>query len=96
MRIFEAEYSTFTQFRIPSRIPLLSAEENFKIEDKNEEKIPWSWWIRWDKLYYYDASGEIQSIKSYFEGEPNYKRPDKVVSDDDGSESESESESDTD
>ena len=94
MRVIQAVYSTYIEFKIPSNIPLLSREQN----ELAKFKTPWSWYVSWGTLYYFNAKGQERSIESHLEGEPDYKRPDKVLSDDDGSESEcvSESESESD
>ena len=80
MRTFQATYKTYIQFTIPSDVPLLSPDEN----DKVDFKTPWSWYIHWGTLHYFDESLVEYEIESDFEGEPDYKRPDNVISDDDG------------
>ena len=91
MRTFFVPYKACGAFKISSKIPLLSPNENSKIDFDSDEKIPWSWWIKWDKLYYYDASCEIQTIDNRCELASQLKFPDynDIESDDDGDESES-------
>ena len=47
-------------FRIPEDVTLLSEEES----RKSKYKAPFSWYVRYDTLYYIDADGNEQEINS--------------------------------
>ena len=85
MRLLVADYIMSSGFKIPSNVPLLSTEEN----DKAPEKTPWSWWVKWDKLHYYNDKGEICEIEpDYSASDFDFKYPsemdfDEVDTDDD-------------
>lgn len=88
MRIVQASYTSYSVFKISSKIPLLSVKEN-NLAD--HETTPWSWWVKWDTLYYRDASGELKTIKEKYMCEHDMKRPDDYETDDDGDDSDSDS-----
>jgi hypothetical protein len=60
MRVIEATYKNSDYFHIPSEIKLLTIEDNNKV--KRNEKIAWSWHIRWGTLFYLDADLKEQEI----------------------------------
>lgn len=79
MRLITARYNACSDFRIPKNIPLLSVEDN--VEDK-----AWSWWIKYDTLYYVDDKGEEHEIEAYHAAsrDEEFKRPESVHEGDDG------------
>ena len=92
MRVIYANYSSFDTFKVPKSIPLLSVEENDKVMD-DINPIPWSWWIKWGVLYYYDAEGKQHQLEPMRETSEDYKRPrdcDEGEEDSDDEEEESE------
>lgn len=82
MREIIAKYVTYSCWKIPATVKLLSEEEN------NEANLdtPGSWGIKWDILYYLDENGEEQEIKPTYPAEVEWKRPDDIVDQDDGEE----------
>lgn len=60
MRTIIAHYRVSSEFQVPKSIPLLSVEDN----EGNVlgKKTPWSWWIKYDTLYYYDANCNVCEI----------------------------------
>ena len=62
-RVLIARYDHTTVFRVPKNLPLLSQDDN----EGAEEYTPYSWWIKWNTLYYYDEKKEIQEINLYSE-----------------------------
>jgi hypothetical protein len=46
-------YSINSWFSLPQGVKLLSVEEN----KKAKEGTPFSWWIKWDTLHWYDTEG---------------------------------------
>ena len=60
MRCIEATYKNSDYFHIPSSIPLLSVEDNNKV--KRNEKVAWSWHVRWGTLFYLDVDLKEQEI----------------------------------
>ena len=83
MRTIIANYSSSTIFQIPKSLKLLSKKENDKI---HEENIPFSWWIKWDTLNYYDENGEVQKIEG--DNSSDMKRPDDVEEEEEDDEDE--------
>jgi hypothetical protein len=62
-QVIRAFYSTpSSDFVLPKGIKLLSKEVNDKIKT---DGVPFSWWIKWDTLHYFDANGKIQDVKPY-------------------------------
>ena len=86
-----AEYKCYAVFKIPKDITLLSVDENNKV---GEENVPFSWWIKYDTLYYYDSNCKVVKIEcdNYASDSHDYKRPDGVEIDED---SDSDSDSDS-
>lgn len=91
-RKITVSYAAYAQFKISSKIPLLSVEENGAITGEN---IPYSWWIRYDILYYYDENGKINEIEANTIDYDN-KNPDNYESDTDDFDTDSDSDSNTD
>jgi len=93
MRTLVVDYCYSSGFKIPSKIPLLSVEEN----KKAKWQTPWSWYVKYDRLHYFDKKGERNVIEPDYSATdgPDFKYPvsDSEVFDSDG-ESECESESD--
>ena len=67
-------YVVHVPIPIPDSIPLLPEEEN-------EAGKPWSWYVRWNDLYYLDDKGVEHCLRDP-NCEPqeyaNWKRPDKT------------------
>jgi hypothetical protein len=71
--VIYANYTAQSRFVIPSEIKLLSNEENEKIT--GDKPIAWSWWVKWDTLYYYDENLKVCEIEPTFPVEADYKYP---------------------
>ena len=83
MRTIIASYTVSSEWKIPKDIKLLSEEENKKAKGN----IPFSWWIKYDTLYYIDEDGEEQELEAeYKASESDFKRPDEVTEEDECSE----------
>ena len=94
MRTLVVDYCVSSEFKIPRSIPLLSVEDNKKCCDSNDT-TPWSWWIKYDTLYYYDNNKIVHTINTYFSAsDSDFKYPNKDSEqfDDDGEEEEEEEE----
>lgn len=52
-------YSINSKFDMPQGVKLLSVEDN----NKAKEGTPFSWWIKWDTLHWYDADGDEQTVE---------------------------------
>jgi hypothetical protein len=79
-----AEYHAYGEFHLSKEITLLPPAEN-------KEGKPWSWYIKWNTLYYLDAEGVEHEVESEYEVEESLccKRPAEVTVDmDDHKESE--------
>ncbi len=76
MRTITAVYKLTDVFHVPSNIPLLSKEEN----DKARKEKPWSWFIKYRTLVYYDADLKEHEIEACDEADdqPDYKYPDEI------------------
>ena len=71
-RVIVANYNLSSSFRVPKDVPLLSSEEN-------KFGKPWSWYVMWDTLHYFDEEGEEHEIEAYCSAsEDDFKRPDSV------------------
>ena len=90
VRYITASYTAYIDFKIPKGLPLLSMEENKQI---GEMGIPFSWYIRWGSLYYFDADGKEQEIATNNESFNN-KTPEIDNDEDDGEEYAEEEEED--
>lgn len=85
MRIITASYIVYADFKVPDNVPLLSIKENDKVKD---HETPWSWWIKYNVLYYVDAEKNIQHIDDICDDLPLFdkegseitfvKRPDDI------------------
>jgi hypothetical protein len=74
MRMLVVDYCVSSGFKVSSKIPLLSVADNNEV--KYGEKRPWSWWVKWDTLEYYDDKGEIKTIQpDYSASEADFKYP---------------------
>ena len=76
MPMLIANYITSIQFQVPSKLKLLSVEENDKVK---EFGTPYSWYIRWGVLHYFDADGKEQELNG--DESCDYKRPKSVEED---------------
>jgi hypothetical protein len=81
MRTIIARYSVSSEWKIPKELKLLSEEENKKAKGN----IPFSWWIKWDTLHYYDADGVEQELEAEYQASEHtdFKRPDEMEEEDD-------------
>ena len=52
-------YAPVTRFVLPHGLKLMTDEEC----QLAPEKAPFSWWVRWDTLHYYDENGDIHEIQ---------------------------------
>ena len=66
MRTLAVDYNCDSIFKISSKIPLLSVEDNKNCTGVT--KVPWSWWVKWDRLHYYDIKGNEKIIEPYSSG----------------------------
>ncbi len=55
---------------LPRGVKLLNLEDNKKAMDGT----PFSWWIKWDTLHWYDADGAEQEVEGDA-SQYDYKRP---------------------
>jgi len=90
MSVIIASYSTYIRFVVPAKLKLLSIEENDKVK---EFGTPYSWYILYGVLHYFDADGKEQELYGD-ECEVDYKRPDSVVEDEEEGEEEDEGDED--
>ena len=82
MRRILATYHVQSSFSIPDNLKLLSNEENDKVEKGINH--PFSWWIKYDTLHYYDKDGEEHEITTtYAAHESDYKRPNETEDEED-------------
>jgi hypothetical protein len=82
MRILVAKYTVSTDFKVPPHIPLLSVEENPGCVIG--EKVPWSWWVKYDTLYYYDNNYQLCELDAMqLACDSDFKYPDEEEFDDD-------------
>jgi hypothetical protein len=79
MKTILAIYKCYSEWKVPNNIPLLSNEEN----KKAKYGVPWSWFIKYDTLYYFDEEGNENELKQYCSGTEShdYKRPDMIDED---------------
>lgn len=54
----------YCEYVVPKGVKILSVEENDKV---TEEGTPFSWYIKWNKLYYYDADGTLTVYDKSFD-----------------------------
>jgi hypothetical protein len=82
MRMLIATYHVSSGFKVPPHIPLLSVEENR--EGPCGSSRPWSWWIKYDTLHYYDAEGKEHLIEPEYRAyESDFKHTDEQKFEDD-------------
>jgi len=72
-RIVTATYKVESTFRVPLGVPLQAEQGEFG--------KPWSWSVKWDKLFYFDDKGVEHEIEATFSGSDdfNYKYPDETT-----------------
>jgi hypothetical protein len=77
MRLITAHYNSSTSFKVPNDVPLLPASENAFGK-------PWSWYVMWDTLHYFDDKGEEHEIEpaSEYEDLEEKKRPERITEED--------------
>ena len=66
-------YTIYASYSLPKSVKLLSVEENNNLGF--DEVKPFSWYIKWDTLHYFDAEGKEHTVRG---GEPDtddWKRP---------------------
>lgn len=92
--IISATFVGNSYFKVPKGVPLLSMEENAKVDGP----VAWSWYVRWNTLHYLDADLKEHEIAPYDNAEDNinWKHPEDVQMDPtgEGPESDDEEESD--
>ena len=82
MRMLIATYYVSSGFKVPAHIPLLSVEENRKGQCGSSR--PWSWWIKYDTLHYYDDKGVEHLIEPEYRAyESDFKHTDEQKFEDD-------------
>lgn len=59
-QVIRANYAMDSTWELPVGLKLLTEEEMEKLEDKN---VPFSWWIRWNELHYYDADMKVVTLQ---------------------------------
>lgn len=59
-QVIRANYAMDSTWELPVGLKLLTEEEMEKLEDK---KVPFSWWIRWNELHYYDADMKVVTLQ---------------------------------
>jgi hypothetical protein len=89
MRTITASYIVTSEWKIPTKLNLLSEEENNKRE--NEGKVG-SWWIKWNTLFYIDENGiekELEKYRNAYDADGDeYKWADTITDEDDGDDEE--------
>lgn len=60
MSTLEVRYEAYGIFDLPEGVILLKPSVN----DAATEGTPFSWWIKWKTLHYYDKNGELQDVES--------------------------------
>lgn len=71
-----AYYGASRYFNLPKGLTLYEPYVNDTIR---AEGVPFSWWIKWDVLYYYDKNGVMCEIEgSEIEMSDDCKRPDQA------------------
>jgi hypothetical protein len=73
MRCITAIYKVTDAFHIPDDLPLLSIEENEKQLSMSHR--PWSWYIKWGVLYYFDEDLKQHDIQPCSVGDCDKKYP---------------------
>ena len=72
-RTISASYTAYIDFVIPKDIPLM------KFDDKNNKNgVPWSWYVSWGTIHYFDADGKEKEIERNSESHDDikYAKPD--------------------
>lgn len=59
MSTLEVSYISYATFALPKGVVLLKPSEN----KAAKEGTPFTWWIKWKTLHYYDAKGVEQEIE---------------------------------
>jgi hypothetical protein len=72
MPTVECKYTVYGSYSLPKSVKLLSVEENKKKENWGK---PFSWYIIWDTLHYFDAEGKEHTVDGGGE-QYDWKRPD--------------------
>jgi hypothetical protein len=91
MRTLVVDYYVSSGFKIPRNIPLLSVEDNNEVRDKT----PWSWWVKYDTLHYYDNNKVEHTIDpDYRATDGDFKYPSHKEFDDEEEEEEEEDDED--
>lgn len=75
--IIIATFVGSSHFKVPEGVPLLSKEEN----DKVDGPVAWSWYVRWNRLHYLDADLKEHKVPPYLNAEHDgidWKHPEDV------------------
>jgi hypothetical protein len=59
MPTVQCKYTVYGSYSLPKSVKLLSVEENKKVGDEDK---PFSWYIKWDTLHYFDAEGKKHTV----------------------------------
>jgi hypothetical protein len=66
-------HHAWVDYPIPSGVTLLGLDANRRAK-ANDSETAWSWWIRWNKLHYWDADGVEHMIDGIVR-DTDYKQP---------------------
>jgi hypothetical protein len=69
MSTLEVRYESYGIFDLPEGVILLKPSANIA----SAEGTPFSWWIKWKTLNYYDKDGVLQEVESR-DGCSDFKR----------------------
>jgi hypothetical protein len=69
MSFLEVRYESYGIFDLPEGVILLKPSANRAAS----EGTPFSWWIKWKVLHYYDKNGELQEVEAR-DGCSDFKR----------------------
>ena len=76
----EATYHVYSHFRLPQGVTLYDHETNIAMVKKHGEGHPFTWWVKWDTLHYYDKDGVEQEVENDLAGQGEFmKHPIKVA-----------------
>jgi hypothetical protein len=59
-QVIRANYAFDSTWELPVGLKLLTEQEMEKLENK---EVPFSWWIRWNELHYYDADMKVVTLQ---------------------------------
>jgi hypothetical protein len=67
-QVIRANYAFDSTWELPVGLKLLTEQEMEKLENK---EVPFSWWIRWNELHYYDADMKHHTLSPTFDYQDN-------------------------